>query len=167
MLWCGLAPNYGQLLLGRLLVGIFQAPLIIFSPVWADRFSQPDQKTTWMALVQSAAVFGFFLGYGLSGLLTLHGGSYHWRTCFFITAALAASGTVALVSALVDPACFNVPMQPQAAGNSCRRFGKMVGPLLRSPVWWGTAVGLSGIYFIATGLFFWFTDYRPGPARGV
>ena len=53
-LFCNsIAPDFNSLLAARFFVGVFQAPMIIYAPVWSDRFAGPNQKTLWMALIQS------------------------------------------------------------------------------------------------------------------
>ena len=67
-----------------------------------------------------------------------------------------------LLAALVKSVDFNMVQDSTAAscgGGRLAAFERQIRPILLSPTWWAMAIGISGIYFLATGLFFWFTDY--------
>ena len=53
-----LTPCALLLLSSRLLVGLTQAPFVIFAPVWVDEFAPPKKAALWMGIMQGAAVVG-------------------------------------------------------------------------------------------------------------
>lgn len=53
-----LTPSALLLLSSRLLVGVTQAPFVIFAPVWVDEFAPPKKAALWMGVMQGAAVVG-------------------------------------------------------------------------------------------------------------
>jgi predicted MFS family arabinose efflux permease len=46
----------------RFLVGAFQVFLLVYYPVWIDKFGQ-HRKTLWLTLLQICVPLGIFLGY--------------------------------------------------------------------------------------------------------
>ena len=55
----------------RFLAGACQVFLLVYYPVWIDKFGQ-DKKTLWLTLLQICVPLGIFLGYGItSGVIAL------------------------------------------------------------------------------------------------
>ena len=63
------APTKGLLLFCRLGIGITQAPIVIYAPVWVDEFSSGDSATIWLSILQGAAPLGVMVGYATSGYM--------------------------------------------------------------------------------------------------
>jgi len=57
----------------KLLVGLSQSAICIYTPVWVDRFGPPSQKTTWIGVVQGTGAIGTMVGYGAAGYMTATG----------------------------------------------------------------------------------------------
>ena len=53
-----MTPSAILLLTSRLLVGLTQAPFVIYAPVWVDEFAPPKKAALWMGIMQGAAVVG-------------------------------------------------------------------------------------------------------------
>lgn len=49
----------------RFLIGAFQVFLLVYYPVWIDKFGQ-DKKTLWLTLLQICVPVGIFAGYGIT-----------------------------------------------------------------------------------------------------
>ena len=49
----------------RFLVGAFQVFLLVYYPVWIDKYGY-HLKTTWLTLLQVCVPLGVFLGYGIT-----------------------------------------------------------------------------------------------------
>jgi MFS family permease len=63
------SPNKGILLFCRLGIGITQAPVVIYAPVWVDEFSTGGNAATWLSILQGAAPLGVMVGYATSGYM--------------------------------------------------------------------------------------------------
>eukprot|EP00520_Triparma_pacifica_P012198 CAMPEP_0118651660 /NCGR_PEP_ID=MMETSP0785-20121206/10902_1 /TAXON_ID=91992 /ORGANISM="Bolidomonas pacifica, Strain CCMP 1866" /LENGTH=685 /DNA_ID=CAMNT_0006544123 /DNA_START=9 /DNA_END=2066 /DNA_ORIENTATION=- len=62
------------ILLGcKLAIGISQACILIYLPVWVDEFAVPSLRTLWMSLLQAGIPLGVMLGYLFSGYLAENG----------------------------------------------------------------------------------------------
>ncbi len=56
-------------MLNRIIIGIFQAFVSIYMPVWCDQFGSGNKKTLMISLIQTASPLGVVLGYFLTDLL--------------------------------------------------------------------------------------------------
>jgi MFS family permease len=72
------APTKGLLLFCRLGIGITQAPIVIYAPVWVDEYSAGDNAATWLSILQGAAPLGVMVGYATSGYMADSGLSWRW-----------------------------------------------------------------------------------------
>jgi len=77
-LWFAWAPNRLVLLAMRFFLGVTQAPLLIYSPVWVDEFAPPEQTTFWMSMLQASVAIGIMVGYLVGGMFVLNFGTAHW-----------------------------------------------------------------------------------------
>ena len=57
----------------QLAIGISQACILIYLPVWVDEFAIPSLRTLWMSLLQAGIPLGVMLGYLFSGYLAENG----------------------------------------------------------------------------------------------
>ncbi|XP_026193461.1 uncharacterized protein LOC34619748 [Cyclospora cayetanensis] len=67
-----------MLLVSRLLVGLTQAPFVIYAPVWVDEFAPRKQAALWMGIMQGSAVVGVTVGYLSAGVLSVYL-DFNWR----------------------------------------------------------------------------------------
>ncbi|CDI78298.1 Transporter, major facilitator family domain containing protein, related [Eimeria acervulina] len=93
-----LTPCALLLLSSRLLVGLTQAPFVIFAPVWVDEFAPPKKAALWMGIMQGAAVVGVTVGYLAAGVLSVYLG-LNWRSaiCFQVFFLFLLTGLVASI----------------------------------------------------------------------
>jgi MFS family permease len=83
MCFCFLfAWDQNTLLFTRLGVGISQASIIIYTPVWTDEFSPLNAGGAWLSILQAAAPLGVMLGYLIGGFVV--DGGYDWRVPFVV-----------------------------------------------------------------------------------
>ena len=72
-----------SLFLSRFLVGVTQATLLVYAPVWVSEFALPEYSSLWMSLIQAAVPLGIVLGYmtagGIAAATTLE-----WPWSFYI-----------------------------------------------------------------------------------
>ena len=59
----------------RFLIGAFQVFLLVYYPVWIDKFGQ-DKKTLWLTLLQICVPVGIFAGYGMTAAILAVGQEY-------------------------------------------------------------------------------------------
>lgn len=52
----------------RYLTGVCQVFLLVYYPVWIDKFGQ-NRKTLWLTLLQVCVPVGIFVGYGMTAVI--------------------------------------------------------------------------------------------------
>ena len=52
----------------RFLTGAFQVFLLVYYPVWIDKFGA-DKKTAWLTVLQVCVPLGIFAGYGMTAVV--------------------------------------------------------------------------------------------------
>ena len=64
----------------RFLMGVTEAFIVIYGPVWVNNFSPPEHSAIWMGILHSCSIFGVFLGYlAASLILNFFKGLLSWR----------------------------------------------------------------------------------------
>lgn len=71
----------------RFLVGSFQVFLLVYYPVWIDKFGG-NSKTLWLTLLQICVPVGIFAGYGITAAVLSLGHQY--LVSFYIQIGLVA-----------------------------------------------------------------------------
>lgn len=71
----------------RFLIGAFQVFLLVYYPVWIDKFGG-NKKTLWLTLLQICVPVGIFAGYGITAAVLAVGQSY--LLSFYIQIGLVA-----------------------------------------------------------------------------
>ena len=79
LILCGLSlfiftvtTNYTILCIDRIIIGIFQAFISIYLPLWCDQFGVESRKTIMLALIQVAPPLGVLIGYVVTALLNMY-----------------------------------------------------------------------------------------------
>ena len=67
------------LFLMRFLMGITEAFVVIYGPVWVNNYSPIQYSATWMGILHSCSVIGVFLGYLISSLIINLSNNLSWR----------------------------------------------------------------------------------------
>jgi DHA2 family multidrug resistance protein len=88
---CGIAANLPEIVVFRLLQGVFGAPLIPLSQSQLLDINPPERHGQAMAMWGAGTLLGPILGPALGGYLTEH---FSWRWCFYINLPI---GIVALI----------------------------------------------------------------------
>lgn len=60
----------------RFLTGCFQVFMLVYFPVWIDKFGG-DRATTWITLLQVGVPLGIFAGYGMTSVIVGSTGMVH------------------------------------------------------------------------------------------
>jgi predicted MFS family arabinose efflux permease len=56
----------------RFLTGAFQVFMLVYFPVWIDKFGG-EKATTWITLLQIGVPLGIFAGYGMTSVIVQTG----------------------------------------------------------------------------------------------
>ena len=90
--------NTKYLITLRFLIGVTQATVSVFSPIWVDRFAPKDSQTKWFSYLQisipAAILVGYILGWGAVGWQDFADPKYGcagiacWRLPFLFQAVL-------------------------------------------------------------------------------
>jgi predicted MFS family arabinose efflux permease len=59
---------YWLAIASRFLTGVFQVFMLVYFPVWIDKFGG-DNATLWLTLLQVGVPLGIFAGYGMTALI--------------------------------------------------------------------------------------------------
>jgi len=173
-------------LASRFLVGISQAFLVIYPPVWVDEFAPKAHCTMWMSLTQAGVPLGIMAGYAVAGFMianTLWG----WRPAFY---AQTIALSLLTVGWFFIPACYTdtnilhttIPASPVLPTNDSAMFSmgdlgrhsgrgmaqvchvwKQTRRLFRSGLWLSTCMALCATFFVVTGIQLWITPYLKAP----
>ena len=53
----------------RFLMGITEAFVVVYGPIWVNNYSPKNKSTTWMGILHSCTVFGMITGYIIAGII--------------------------------------------------------------------------------------------------
>ena len=68
------------LFLARFIMGVTEAFIIIYGPVWVNNYSPQEYSATWMGILHSCSVIGVFLGYLVTSIvINLFKTTLTWR----------------------------------------------------------------------------------------
>jgi len=101
----------------RALIGLSQAALTVYVPVWIDEFAPDGSHATWMAYLQASTPFGIMFGYMAASVFTFSGatelgGLYAFRWAFLVQVFLVA------------PYCLGIWFTPSRHINVVEEFRK-------------------------------------------
>ena len=108
---CGIAGSLGEMVLFRLLQGVFGAALVPLSQSTMLDIYPPEQRGSAMAIWGMGVMMGPILGPTLGGYLTE---LYNWRWVFFVNLPFGVLATVGLRA---------VPARDRAAARACGSTG--------------------------------------------
>lgn len=58
--------------LSRFLTGVCQVFLLVYYPIWIDKYGR-DKKTMWLTMLQICVPVGIFAGYGMTAVIIASG----------------------------------------------------------------------------------------------
>lgn len=96
---CGLAANYGQLMLARLILGVGEAAYGSVGLAVVFTYFPPRLRATVTSAFMAGGVFGSFIGLSLGGAVSAEVG---WRGAFHVMAAFGLLLTLAYVAIVRD-----------------------------------------------------------------
>ena len=69
--------------LSRFATGVCQVFLLVYYPIWIDKFGK-EKKTFWLTLLQICVPVGIFVGYGITAIIISLGKSVHLPRCSIV-----------------------------------------------------------------------------------
>ena len=64
----------------RFMMGVTEAFIVIYAPVWVNNYSPLEYSTTWMGILHSCTALGVILGYVLASIIiNFFGDKLTWR----------------------------------------------------------------------------------------
>eukprot|EP01059_Diplonema_ambulator_P033840 TRINITY_DN7272_c0_g1_i1.p1 TRINITY_DN7272_c0_g1~~TRINITY_DN7272_c0_g1_i1.p1 ORF type:complete len:1236 (+),score=383.42 TRINITY_DN7272_c0_g1_i1:151-3858(+) len=167
--------NRAMLFASRFLVGITQATLLVYAPVWVDAFAIPEYASLWMSLIQAAVPLGIVSGYICAGTLA-SGSSLKWSWSFYIQCVALAPCIVAQL--FIPGKYMNIgceePEQSKLTEEELEKEEEKedkertsaLKSVLSNPVVWLGILAVTSLYFVVTSMQLWITDYlttEPAP----
>jgi MFS family permease len=172
------------LLMARFFVGLTQAFVVIYAPVWVDEFAPRTHCTLWMSLIQAGVPFGIMSGYAIAGFLVANS-PWGWRPAFYLqTGILAIISSVwfFIPSKYIDPeghrqtndslyptnssTTFTFARLSRHTSRGLTRFRALLQQakaVVTTGVWLFTCLALCALYFVVTGVQLWITAYLQAP----
>eukprot|EP00668_Euglena_longa_P002784 GGOE01003254.1.p1 GENE.GGOE01003254.1~~GGOE01003254.1.p1 ORF type:complete len:582 (-),score=152.27 GGOE01003254.1:216-1961(-) len=155
-------------ILSRFVLGLAQAFLVMFLPVWIDEYAPEDKCTTWISIAQAGVPIGIMVGYLTSGFLAANT-SLNWRYSFWIQICILIP--ISLLFMCVPAHYVDIPSDsdelrlgsPYHHDNMWVEVGMHMRAVLCTPLFVLTALTLSALYYVVAALQLWITPYVHGP----
>ena len=168
--------NIPFLFFNRVLVGMLQAYITIYMPVWCNQFGLKSQRNYMIALIQLVSPIGIFLGYFIASICIndqIYGG---WKFAFLVQAFLILILTLFFLFVPInffskyyysvgdtkeeekiikksEEAVYN------ANQNEDLNYIQKIKVLINYKVFIYSVMAMSVLIYIITGVQYWVTDY--------
>eukprot|EP00760_Papus_ankaliazontas_P038321 PhM_4_TR9081/c0_g1_i4/m.92502 len=155
------APHVGLAIVARLIVGITQAFVVVYTPVWVDEFAPAAHATTWMALAQAGVPIGIMLGYLTAGLVQANTDA-SWRVAFYVKAFVL----LPIIAVFYYLKKFALQAHERTVKDKQDGFSRQfaeIKVLATNKLYMATVSSLCSLYFVVTGLQLWITAYLQLP----
>ena len=78
-------------------MGMTEAFLVIYGPVWVNNYSPKNKSTLWMGFLHSCTIFGMITGYIVSGIvINFFNHILNWRIVVTIQGILLIPNSILL-----------------------------------------------------------------------
>lgn len=164
------------LFINRILVGIFQSYVTIYLPVWCNQFGIINQKSLMITFGQVVVPVGVFLGYLMAAIFIqadIFGG---WKFAFIIQGlGVAILGVIFCFISKVyfdsllhginyDEECnetffTGISYDLSQTTNKNISIFQTIKIILNEKVFLFSALGLSALFYVITGVQYWVSDY--------
>lgn len=171
-------PEYYMALFCRFFIGVSLAFIVVYTPVWVDEFAPKERQSIWMASHNAGVPIGIMMGYILATFFPSYV-SVGWEWSFYIKCMLMVPTMVYI--ARVDSRSINTHKKSQGGGSGVLYAGEAhsnavirniavfrrkvytlwqsVLPLLLNAVFMCSVLAMCSLYFVATGLQNFVTQY--------
>ena len=184
-----ISSNIPFLFLNRIVIGIFQAYITIYLPVWCNQFGERSYRTFMIAFVQFGSPIGIFLGYLIASVAIEEQLYAGWKFAFVIQGILIL---ILMVVFLFVPEIYfeqdvysvtntyNVEKFVRKSLKSSSPFNQtynsmsistMLSIIIKKKIFMYSVIGLSTLIYVITGVQYWISDYMtnilliPSPKR--
>lgn len=171
-----LIENIPFLFFNRILVGMLQAYITIYMPVWCNQFGLQSQRNYMIALIQLVSPIGIFLGYFIASISIndqIYGG---WKFAFFVQGFLILFLTISFIfvpKALFSKYYYSVGETKEEEKiirktdlevmnsdiNQDLNYLEKIKILMNYKVFIFSVLSMSILIYIITGVQYWVTDY--------
>eukprot|EP00127_Corallochytrium_limacisporum_P006176 Clim_evm15s220 gene=Clim_evmTU15s220 len=163
-----ISPDANTMMLSRLCIGITQAPMVVYMPVWVHEFSPEAKSTIWMGIIQAGVPIGITLGYIIAGALTTHA-DVDWRVPFYVQVGALFLPVLSLF--FVPHRLLDLDQQFEEQSEELTQEHKQNRELynmslfqqavhvLKDGMYIGMVLCLCTVYFVVTGIQLWVTPY--------
>jgi MFS family permease len=163
--------------LSRFATGVCQVFLLVYYPIWIDKFGGAN-KTLWLTLLQICVPVGIFMGYGMTAVIISSGTEYYLS--FYIQIGMVACFILAfvflskkkldsrrrlseeLIDTLIEGRPVSILTDAQETESEKGRkyeFKFMMRKLLKSKMYLVGTFTMAVILYVSTGIQFWLTKY--------
>ena len=169
-----LTTHLPSLFLNRIIVGIFQAYVTIYLPVWCNQYGEASKRTVMIAFVQFGSPVGIFFGYLIASISiqeNLYGG---WTFAFVVQAALILLLTIvflfvpqkyfdkdiySLTDSLGNERFVMNANVNKAQKNANLPFMTMLSIIAKKKIFVYSVGGLAILIYVISGVQYWISDY--------
>ena len=175
----------------RFMMGVTEAFIVIYGPVWVNNYSPSNHSAKWMGILHSCTALGVVLGYLIASLIiNFLNGFLSWRFAIQIQGIVEiffsiffylekdeyinVNINIVIVNDKVNDN--NDVSEIDKAWNILSHRSHIDAPelnnlnlyfyqskqVLTNPLYLTVTFGLCSIYFIVTGIQFWMTEYMIG-----
>ena len=175
----------------RFMMGVTEAFIVIYGPVWVNNYSPSNHSAKWMGILHSCTALGVVLGYLIAGLIiNFLNGFLSWRFAIQIQGIVEIFFSIFFyfekdeyINVNIDIVIVNESVNDNndvseidKPLNILSRRSRIDAPelnnlnlyfyqskqVLTNPLYLTVTFGLCSIYFIVTGIQFWMTEYMIG-----
>ncbi len=175
----------------RFMMGVTEAFIVIYGPVWVNNYSPSNHSAKWMGILHSCTALGVVLGYLVAGLIiNFLNGFLSWRFAIQIQGIVEIFFSIFFyfekdeyINVNIDIVIVNESVNDNndvseidKPLNILSRRSRIDAPelnnlnlyfyqskqVLTNPLYLTVTFGLCSIYFIVTGIQFWMTEYMIG-----
>ena len=171
-----LIENIPFLFFNRILVGMLQAYITIYMPVWCNQFGLQSQRNYMIALIQLVSPIGIFLGYFIASICIndqIYGG---WKFAFFVQAFLILFLTISFIfvpKTFFSKNYYSIGETKEEEKiirksdeeimnldiNQDINYFEKIKVLMNYKVFIYSVLSMSILIYIITGVQYWVTDY--------
>ena len=175
----------------RFMMGVTEAFIVIYGPVWVNNYSPSNHSAKWMGILHSCTALGVVLGYLIASLIiNFLNGFLSWRFAIQIQGIVEIFFSIFFYLEKDEYRNVNIDIvivndkvndnndvsEIDKAWNILSHRSHIDAPelnnlnlyfyqskqVLTNPLYLTVTFGLCSIYFIVTGIQFWMTEYMIG-----
>lgn len=167
--------NIAFMFFNRIFVGVFQAYITIYLPVWTNQFGNVPQRSLMIAFVQLASPIGIFIGYLTANISIQYNFMGGWMFAFIFQAILIALLTIVFLfipkiyfdkdlHCHTDIEGNDIFLKEQTRISEFTQFGNyslcdVFSLLMQKKIFLFSILGYASLCYVITGTQYWISDY--------